>query len=143
MDVLKLAALDKEDLTVISACCQDAVLKIGEINVLPNEKRLVLPLNRYAWEKNGKRLTIPERRRAVLHFDRVLSVQSHGIDRKKPDEVLSLLAIRFVETNAPSGTVELVFAGEAMLRIEVECIEVQLSDLGATWAAKATPKHGV
>jgi Protein of unknown function (DUF2948) len=143
MDVLKLAALDKEDLTVISACCQDAVLKIGEFNVLPNEKRLVLPLNRYAWEKNGKRLTIPERRRAVLHFDRVLSVQSHGIDRKKPDEVLSLLAIRFVETNAPSGTIELVFAGEAMLRIEVECIEVQLSDLGATWAAKATPKHGV
>jgi Protein of unknown function (DUF2948) len=143
MDVLKLAALDSEDLTVISACCQDAVLKIGEINVLPKEKRLVLPLNRYAWEKNGKRLTIPERRRAVLHFDRVLSVQSHGIDRKKPDEVLSLLAIRFEENNAPSGTVELVFAGEAMLRIEVECIEVQLSDLGATWAAKATPKHGV
>jgi Protein of unknown function (DUF2948) len=143
MDVLKLAALDKEDLTVISACCQDAVLKVGEINVLPKEKRLVLPLNRYAWEKNGKRLKVPERRRAVLHFDRVLSVQSHGIDRKKPDEVLSLLAIRFEENNAPSGTVELVFAGEAMLRIEVECIEVQLSDLGATWAAKATPKHGV
>jgi Protein of unknown function (DUF2948) len=143
MDVLKLAALGSEDLTVISACCQDAVLKIGEISVLPKEKRLVLPLNRYAWEKNGKRLTIPERRRAVLHFDRVLSVQSHGIDRKKPDEVLSLLAIRFEENNAPSGMVELVFAGEAMLRIEVECIEVQLSDLGATWAAKATPKHGV
>ena len=143
MDVLKLAALDSEDLTVISACCQDAVLKIGEINVLPGEKRLVLPVNRYAWEKNGQRLAIPERRRAVLHFDRVMSVQSHGIDRKKPDEVLSLLTIRFVENNAPSGTVELVFAGEAMLRIEVECIEVQLSDLGATWAAKATPKHGV
>lgn len=143
MDVLKLAALDSDDLTVISACCQDAVLKVGEINVFPKEKRLVLPLNRYAWEKNGKRLTIPERRRAVLHFDRVLSVQSSGIDRKKPDEVLSLLAIRFEENNAPSGTVELVFAGEAMLRIEVECIEVQLSDLGATWAAKATPKHGV
>ena len=143
MDVLKLAALDGEDLTVISACCQDAVLKIGEINVLPGEKRLVLPVNRYAWEKNGQRLVIPERRRAVLHFDRVMSVQSHGIDRKKPDEVLSLLAIRFVETNAPSGIVELVFAGEAMLRISVECIEVQLSDLGATWAAKATPKHGV
>lgn len=143
MDVLKLAALDSEDLTVISACCQDGVLKIGEINVLPGEKRLVLPVNRYAWEKNGQRLAIPERRRAVLHFDRVMSVQSHGIDRKKPDEVLSLLTIRFVENNAPSGTVELVFAGEAMLRIEVECIEVQLSDLGATWAARATPKHGV
>ncbi len=143
MNVLKLAALDSEDLTVISACCQDAVLKIGEINVLPNEKRLVLPLNRYAWEKNGQRLTVPERRRAVLHFDRVLSVQSSGIDRKKPDEVLSLLTVRFVESDAPSGTIELVFAGEAMLRISVECIEVQLSDLGATWAAKATPKHGV
>lgn len=143
MNILKLAALDTQDLTVISACCQDAVLKIGEINVLPGEKRLVLPVNRYAWEKNGDRLAIPERRRAVLHFDRVMTVQSIGIDRKKPDEVLSLLAIRFVETDAPSGTIELVFAGEAMLRILVECIEVQLADLGATWAAKAKPKHNV
>ncbi len=143
MDTLKLAALDTDDLTVISACCQDAVLKVGEINVLPQEKRLILPVNRYAWEKNNEHLAIPERRRSVLHFDRVVSVQSHGIDRKKPDEVLSLLAIRFVETDAPSGTVELVFAGEAMLRISVECIEVQLADLGATWAAKAKPKHNV
>jgi hypothetical protein len=143
MDLLKLAALDAEDLTVISACMQDAVLKTGEISYQPQDKRMVLPVNRFAWEKNGERLAIPERRRAILHFDRVLAVRTAGIDRSKPDNVLAILAIQFKAADEPAGIVEVTFAGGATMRLDVECIEAQLADLGAAWAAKGRPKHGV
>lgn len=143
MDLLKLAALDVEDLTVISACVQDAVLKTGEISYKPGEKRLMLPVNRFAWEKSGERLNIPERRRAILHFDRVLAVRTAGIDRKKPEGVLSMLAVQFKATDEPAGTVEISFAGGATMRFDVECIEAQLADLGSAWAAKAKPKHDI
>lgn len=143
MTLLKLAALDDEDLKVISACVQDAVLKIGEINFKPREKRLVLAVNRFAWEKDGKRLEVPERRRSVLHFDRVMQVKSTGIDRTDASGVLSILALQFTQNQAPAGTLEIIFAGGASLRLDLECIEAQLADLGPTWAAKAKPKHGV
>lgn len=143
MTLLKLAALDNEDLKVISACVQDAVLKIGEISFKPKDKRLVLPVNRFAWEKDGKRLEVPERRRSVLHFDRVMQVKSTGIDRKDASGVLSILALQFTQNEAPAGTLEIIFAGGATMRVDVECIEAQLADLGPAWAAKAKPKHGV
>ena len=143
MTMLKLAALDADDLTVISACMQDSVLKTGEIAFAPAEQRLVLPVNRFAWEKSGDRLSIPERRRSVLHFDRVAAVKSTNIDRSSPDTVLSILAIRFEPSEAPAGTVEVTFAGGGALKFDVECIEAQLADLGPAWAAKGKPKHGV
>ncbi len=143
MTLLKLAALDNEDLTVISACVQDAVLKIGEINFKPKHKRLVLSVNRFLWEKDGKRLEVPERRRSVLHFDRVMQIKSVGIDRKDASGVLSILALQFTQNQAPAGTLEIIFAGGATMRVDLECIEAQLADLGPAWAAKAKPKHGV
>jgi hypothetical protein len=143
MSMLKLAALDADDLTVISACMQDSVLKAGEIKYSPAAKRLVIPVNRYAWEKNGGRLAVPERRRSVLHFDRVLSLRSSDIDRSQPETVLSLLAIQFEPSDAPAGTIEMAFAGGAALKFRVECIEAQMADLGPAWAAKSKPRHGV
>ena len=144
MDALKLAALDEKDLEVISACAQDSVLKTGEIQYQAKAKRLVLPLNRFVWEREPRaKGQSAERRRAVLHFDRVTGVKSNGIDRSKPDTVLSLLAIRFLPDDAPSGKLELIFADDISLLLSVECIEAQLSDIGGAWAAQAKPRHGV
>lgn len=142
MGLLKLAALDEEDLTVLSACVQDAVLKTGEISYSVRQKKLVLSLNRFAWEKDGEKLSVPERHRAILHFDRVLTVNSAGIDRAEPETVHSILALRYVAAQAPAGMIEIDLAGGATLRLGVECIEAQLSDLGPVWAAKGRPKHG-
>lgn len=144
MDALKLAALDEKDLEVISACAQDSVMKTGEIQYQVNGKRLVLPLNRFVWEREPRAKGQPaERRRSVLHFDRVTGVKSAGIDRSKPETVLSLLAIRFLPDETPSGKIELIFADKASLLIDVECIEAQLADIGGAWAAQAKPRHGV
>ena len=89
MSHLKLMALDAEDLQVVSSCCQDAVLKIGEMNYLAGEKRFVLTINRFVWEKNKEK----ERRRSVLHFERVNGVKVQGLNRNEPEMVTSLLAV--------------------------------------------------
>ena len=53
--------------------------------------------------------------------------------------MLNLLAVEFDETDAPSGAVTLIFSGGAALRLEVECLECELADLGPTWTATARP----
>ena len=134
----KLVALEKDDLDVISALCQDAVLKVGDAKFLPREKRFIMELRRFNWEKGVK---APERRLAVLHFDQVEKVATQGIDLKAKDQVLSLLAILFNPTDLPRGHVDLVFAGDFTIRLFVDCIEAQLSDMDAAWAAAAAPQH--
>jgi hypothetical protein len=141
MDALKLAALDAEDLAVISAHLQDAVLKVGDIDWRPREKRLLIQLNRFAWEKADRARRGFERRRALLHFARVESVRSSRIRRDAPDAVLSLLAVRFEPGDAPAGVVDLTFSGGGTLRLSVECIEASLADLGAAWGTQNRPVH--
>jgi hypothetical protein len=142
MDQLKLVALDEQDLKIVSAHVQDAVMKVGDLNFLTGEKRFVMAVNRFAWEtRTGFFRPRYERRKCVLDFNRVLGVRTHGIDRNKPEDVLSLLTIRFHEREAPAGAVELVFAGEAAVALQVECIEARLADLGAAWEASSRPIH--
>jgi hypothetical protein len=144
MDQLKLAALDEEDLKVISAHVQDALMQIGDIDYSPARKWFLVPMNRFV--RGGKRSFLRrqyERRRSVLHFEHVLSVRSTGIDRRNIKDVLSLLAVRFIPGEAPAGTIELVFAGDAAIRLEVELIEARLADLGPAWATSSRPFHGV
>ncbi|MBB4305012.1 hypothetical protein GGD81_004078 [Rhodobium orientis] len=142
MKALKLIALDSEDLDIVSAHVQDAVLKTGDIKWMPKQQRFLVAMNRFAWEKaarTGKNGF--ERRRAVLHFDRVRRAQSHNLKPADKDEVLALLAVRFSAAEEPEGTVELAFAGGGTIRLEVECLEAQLSDLGAAWETKSKPQH--
>lgn len=143
-DRLKLAAIDEEDLAVVSAHVQDAVLKVGDLVYLPKERRFALGMNRFAWERDpdGRRRQ-DERRRAALTFDRVTAVRSSGIDRSRADTVLELLAVAFEPTDAPAGHVVLYFAGGAAIQLEVEVIEARLADLGAAWAAKGRPAHDI
>lgn len=141
MKRLKLIALDAEDLAVISAHCQDAVMKTGDVNFLPAEKRFVITMNRFVWEEAEKRGKQFERRRSVLHFERVERVSALGVDRKNKERVLDLLAVTFNETAAPAGTIELAFAGGATVRLEVECVEAQLTDMAAAWEAGSRPNH--
>lgn len=142
-DRLRLIALDAEDLAVLSAYVQDAVLKVGDIRWMPGGKRFLLAMNRFAWDALGgtRRKRDYQRRRAALHFAQVESIRSVGIDRAKADTVLELLAIRFEPREEPSGDVVLDFAGGPAIRLTVECLEVQLTDLGPTWSTAHIPHH--
>jgi Protein of unknown function (DUF2948) len=141
MDMLKFVVLDEEDLEIASTHLQDAVLKVSDVLWRPAEKRLVLALNRFDWE--GAQSDEPEfrRRRAALRFERVLSCKCRSLDPAGKDAVLNLLAVEFTETDAPAGAVTLTFSGGVALRLEVECLEAELSDLGPTWIATTCPSH--
>jgi hypothetical protein len=142
---LKLAALDDEDLVVLSAHVQDAILRAGDLIWSPSKRRFALAMNRFAWEtvKGGRRSRPYQRRRSAMHFDRVIAVKSTGIDRSVPNAILSLLAIEFTAGEAPAGEIRLLFAGGGEIRLSVECIEAQLADLGAAWQTKARPAHNL
>ena len=143
MDPLKFVALDEEDLEVVSTHLQDAVVKVADVLWRPQEKRVVVALNRFDWE--GAQTGDPEyrRRRAALRFERVLSCKCHGVSPGGKDGVLNLLAVEFAEADAPAGVVTLIFSGGAALRLEVECLEAELADLGPVWTTTSRPVHAV
>ncbi|WFP62821.1 MULTISPECIES: DUF2948 family protein [unclassified Mesorhizobium] len=142
MAALKLIALDDQDLSIVSAHVQDAVMKVSDLEYLPAAKRFVLSMNRFVWEaKSGLFRQHNERRQSVLHFDRVLGAKTSGIARDKPAEVLSLLAISFVAISKPAGIIELVFSGGGTIMLDVECIEARLADIGGAWEATSRPVH--
>ena len=141
MDTLKLVALDKDDLEVISAHVQDAVVKVSDVLWRPKEQRLVVALNRFDWELAQGGAPEYQRRRAALRFDRVLSCKCRNVDRDRKDQVLNLLAVAFSEHDPPSGVVTLTFSDGAVLRLEVECLEAEIADLGPVWTTTCCPSH--
>lgn len=143
MELLKLAALDKEDLDVMSAHLQDSVMRVGDIGYVPAQNRFAVVLNRFDWEgaADGARKEDFERRRSALRFDRVLGAQVQGIRQTAKDSVLELLAIQFEPSDDPEGHVTLTFAGGGAIRLHVECIEAELKDLGPVWSTKNKPEH--
>lgn len=152
MPDLKLIALDADDLAVISAHLQDAVLRVGDIAYLPRERRFAAVANRFDWldaldpvraaAKRGPERF--QRRRTGLRFERVLSAKVHALDLKDKKATLALLSVTFTPRNgpdSPDGDVTLTFSGGAAIRLEVECLEAELKDLGAAWSAKQSPEH--
>jgi hypothetical protein len=144
MDPLKLVALDQEDLEIISCHVQDAFVTVGEIVWLPAERRLVIPLNRFDWESAEGATPQLRRRRAALRFECVNAFKARGIDPAGKSEMLNLLAVNFSEVAPPSGVVELTFSDGPALRLDVECVEAELVDLGPAWVTelRARPSGG-
>lgn len=141
MEPLKFVVLDEEDLEVVSAHVQDAVVKASEVMWRPQEKRVVVALNRFDWESAQADKPEYRRRQAVLRFERVLSCKCRNIQPASQDTVLNLLAVEFSETDSPSGEITLNFSGGGTLRLTVECLEAELADLGPTWTASRCPAH--
>jgi len=145
MSQLKLVALDEQDLQIVSAHVQDAVMKVGDLSFLATQKRFVIPLNRFVWENKPSFFRRNnERRRSTLHFEAVRGVSSVGVARDRPEDVMSLLAINFEPgEELPAGVLELTFSGGAAIRLDVDYIEARLADMGAAWEAAARPTHQV
>lgn len=139
MEALKLVALDRDDIEVVSTHLQDAVVNAADIRWRPAEQRVVIGLNRFDWG-SGDAIG-PRRRRAALRFERVTACRCRNIDAEGRSDILNLLAVEFDETEPPGGAVTLIFSGDAALRLEVECLEAELTDLGPAWTAKVRPNH--
>jgi DUF2948 family protein len=127
---LKLIALDADDLAVISTHVQDARVQASDIVWRQGEKRLVIGMNRLDWEQTLAGEATPRRLVAALRFDRVLACKSRNIDLAAQDAVLDLVGIEFHEGEPPGGSALLLFSGGGALRLDLECLECELTDLG-------------
>jgi Protein of unknown function (DUF2948) len=141
MDLLKLVALDQDDLAVVSTHLQDAVVSVGDVVWRPAENRLVIGLARFDWEGALSGSPQFQRRHTALRFERVHSFKCRNVNCADKQAVLNLLAVEFDESDPPAGVVTLTFSGGAALRLEVECLECELVDLGPVWATTCCPKH--
>jgi hypothetical protein len=146
MEELKLVALDEDDIEIVSAHVQDALVKVADILWQPREQRLVMALNRFDWmnavdardSKNPKDAANYRRCRTALRFERVNACKCRGLDQSDKNAMLNLLA---VERDPPSGIVTLTFSGGGAIRLEVECLEAELVDLGEVFSAVLCPDH--
>lgn len=139
---LKLLALDKDDLAIISAHMQDSVFRVADLDYDRRSRTFTAVVNRFVWEEAARKKKGFERRRSAISFKRVEAVRSLDVQRANPDEVYSLLAIRFEQKGeGPDGTIELTLAGGAAITLDVECIEVQMLDTGGAWGTERMPQH--
>lgn len=134
--LLKIAALDPEDLAILSAHLQDAEVRIDDMAYLPSAQRFALVAARFDWYAAGRGRC--ERCGTGLHFERVSRVRRAGFEQSR-DGVLTLLAVSFMPTDPPAGTVMLHFSNGGAIRLEVECLEAALSDIGPRWRCDNPP----
>ena len=141
---LKLIAKTEDDLKVVSAHLQDSIAIISDIANLAKNKIFLLQLNRFMWEDVEKGVFRKNKRiRTILKFENVIKVLSKNINQSKKDKFLDFLTI---ETNRmPDNNYEMkiVFAGDSIIKIISEVIEVTLDDQGKAWDTKNMPKHKV
>ena len=139
---LKLIARTEEDLRVVSAHLQDSIASVADIANLKKNKIFLMQLNRFMWEDVEKGVFRKNKRiRTILKFDNVTSVLSRNINQVKKDEFLDFLAIETNITPDKNYEMKIIFAGNAIIRVISEVIEVTLDDQGAAWDTKNKPKH--
>ena len=141
---LKLIARTEEDLRVVSAHLQDSIASVADIANLKKNKIFLIQLNRFMWEDIEKGVFRKSKRiRTVLKFENVLKVFSKNINQKKKDNFLDFLAIETIKMPDNNYEMKITFAGDSIIRIIAEVIEVTLDDQGEAWDTKNKPKHQV
>ena len=139
---LKLIARTEEDLRVVSAHLQDSIASIADIANLKKNKIFLMQLNRFMWEDVEKGVFRKNKRiRTVLKFENVLNVVSKNINQLKKDKFLDFLAIETKITPDKNYEMKIIFAGDSMIKVISEVIEVTLDDQGDAWDTKNKPKH--
>ena len=141
---LKLIAKTEEDLRVVSAHLQDSIVNVSDIANLKKNKIFLMQLNRFMWEDVEKGVFRKNKRiRTVLKFEGVLDVFSKNINKIKKDKFLDFLAIETKKMTDNNYEMKIIFAGDSIIKVVSEVIEVTLDDQGEAWDTKNKPKHKV
>ena len=139
---LKLIAKTEEDLRVLSAHLQDSIASVSDVANLKKNKIFLMQLNRFMWEDVEKGVFRKNNRiRTILKFENVLDVLAKNIDQQKKNKFLDFLAIETNITPDNNYEMKIIFAGDSIIRIISEAIEVTLDDQGEAWDTKNKPKH--
>ena len=141
---LKLIARTEEDLRIVSAHLQDSIVSLADIAHLKKNKIFLMQLNRFMWEDVEKGVFRKNKRiRTILKFENVLKVLSKNISQRKMDKFLDFLAIESIKTPDNNYEMKIIFAGDSIIRLVCEVIEITLDDQGEAWDTKNKPKHKV
>ena len=139
---LRLIARTEEDLRVVSAHLQDSIASVADIANLKKNKIFLMQLNRFMWEDVEKGVFRKNKRiRTILKFENVMNVLSRNINQLKKDKFLDFLAIETNITPDKNYEMKIIFAGDAIIRVISEVIEVTLDDQGEAWDTKNKPLH--
>ena len=139
---LKLIARTEEDLRVVSAYLQDSIASISDIANLKKNKLFLMQLNRFMWEDVEKGVFRKNKRiRTILKFESILEVHSKNINQSKKNKFLDFLAIESNIMPDNNYEMKIIFAGDSVIKIISEVIEVTLDDQGEAWITKNKPKH--
>ena len=139
---LKLIAKTEEDIRVVSAYLQDSIVSVADIANLKKNKIFLMQLNRFMWEDVEKGVFRKNKRiRTILKFENVLNVVSKNINQHKKDKFLDFLAIETNITPDKNYEMKIIFAGDSIIRVISEVIEVTLDDQGEAWDTKNKPTH--
>jgi hypothetical protein len=140
---LRLRAADPDDLSVIAACLQDALIPLSEMAYLAEEHRFVAAFTRFRREclADPARCEGMTQCQSALVFREVEAVQHHGLDSRFGAVRLELLTL--VAAPGADGRIEvtLLFAGDAAIRLRVREIAATLEDFGEPWPAPVAPAH--
>tara|TARA_B100000029_G_C17380761_1_gene889603 strand:- start:313 stop:756 length:444 start_codon:yes stop_codon:yes gene_type:complete len=141
---LKLIGKNYEDLKVISAHLQDSIVVVSDMVFLKENKTFIMIVNRFMWEdiekgifRQGKRI------RCAVKFEEVLGVQSQNINQNNKKKSLEYLAIKCGLNADETYSIKIFFAGNSIITIMSETIEVFMQDLGKPWQAKHVPLHKI
>ena len=141
---LKLIGKNPEDLKVISAHVQDSIVTVGDIVFLKQNRTFIMIVNRFMWEDVEKGVFRQNKRiRCAVKFEEVLKVKSQNINQNNKKRPLECLAIKQNLTSDGFYQISIFFAGNSVITLVVESIEISLKDLGKSWNVKHFPKHKI
>ena len=135
---LNLEITDDEDLSVAAALLQDAVVSGPDMEWHRERRRFVVLANRFRWEAGnfGTQTTgEPERVRSLLVINSALAISLRGISQPEAGDILCVLSLTFEPTESPGGYLRIHLAGGAMIRLEIECLDMILKDVTQPYAA--------
>ena len=139
---LKLIARTEDDLKVVAAHLQDSITNSSDIANLGKNKIFLMQLNRFMWEDVEKGVFRKNKRiRTILKFENVLKVHAKNINQSKNDKFLDFLTIETIKMPDNNYEMKIVFAGDSIIKVISEVIEVTLDDQGSAWDTKNMPKH--
>ena len=141
---LKLIAKNQEDLKVLSAYLQDSIVNVKDIAFLKKNKTFVMIVNRFMWEDVEKGIFRQNKRiRCAVKFEEVIKVKSTNINQKNKNKPLECLAIKCSSIFEEVYKIKFFFAGDSIITIISDTIEVTLHDLGKPWNVKHIPIHKI
>ena len=141
---IKLIGKSYEDLEVISAYIQDSIVEVKDIVFLEQNRIFIMIINRFKWE-NVEKINLKENKRikCAIKFEEVLKVKSKKINQKNKNKRLECLAIKCSEILNNNYEIKIFFAGDGIITLISEAIEVVMHDLGKAWNVANIPKHKI